>query len=98
MPEPGRGEFEAEDHKPHNSDSRDHHGRNFLACVESREQPTYNPVEAHYATTVAHLGNLAYRTSSEVRWDPKNEKPISNPAAEALLRPDYRAPWKLPSA
>lgn len=97
-PEAGRGAFEAEDHKPDNSDPRDHHGRNFLACVESREQPIYNPVEGHYATTIAHLGNIAYRTRSEVRWDTANEIPVGNEAAEALLRPEYRAPWKLPSA
>jgi predicted dehydrogenase len=97
-PEAGRGDFEPEDHKPGKDNPRDYHGRNFLDCVEKRTQPTYNPDEAHYATTVAHLGNLSYRSNSEVRWDANKELPIDNPAAAKLIRPDYRKPWVLPTS
>jgi predicted dehydrogenase len=96
IPEPGLGDFEAVKHKPSKENPRDIHGRNFLDCVQNRSQPTYNPEEAHYATTIAHLSNISYRSNSEIRWDAKNEKPINNPAAEALMGPNYRAPWKLP--
>jgi predicted dehydrogenase len=95
-PEPGGGDFEAESHKPSPEHPRDIHGRNFLDCVEKRTQPTYNPDEAHYATTIAHLGNMSYRTNSEIKWDAKRERPIDNPEAQKLMAPNYREPWKLP--
>ena len=95
-PEPGIGEFEAEEHSPVKENARDFHGRNFLECVRNRTKPIYHPEEAHYATTIAHLGNLAYRSGSEIRWDAKRERPIDNPAAAALMMPSYRSPWALP--
>jgi len=95
IPEPGLADFEAQDHKPGQERSRDIHGRNFLDCVRDRKQPTYNPDEAHYATTVAHLGNLAYRSGAEVKWDGKNLRANGNPEATRLVTPNYRAPWSL---
>lgn len=94
-PEPGLGDFEAEDHKPGTGNPRDFHGRNFLDCVADRTQPIYNPDEAHYATTIAHLGNISYRSGSEVRWDAEHERPIDNSAAKRVMAPHYRAPWSL---
>jgi len=90
------GEFEPEDHRPGTTNPRVTHMRDFLACVANREQPIYNPDEAHYATLVSHLGNLAYRSGAEVQWDAENERATNNPDADALVTPEYRAPWKLP--
>jgi len=96
-PEPGGGDFEAEKHSsPGDRDPRDIHGENFMECVANRTQPTYNPEEAHYATTIAHLGNISFRTGREIQWDAANECAIDNPAANALLGPQYREPWALP--
>ncbi len=95
-PEPGQDDFEPEKHSPGKENPRDFHGRNFLECVTNRTQPTYNPDEAHYTTTIAHLGNLSYRSGAEVHWDAARERPIDNPEAEKLITPNYRSPWSLP--
>jgi len=72
--------------------------RNFLDCVRSRKQPALGAALGHELSTIAHLGNLAYRTGSTIKWDAKNEKVISNSAADKLVGVKYRVPWKLPYA
>jgi len=77
-------------------DARPAHVRNFLDCVKSREQPVENIELAHFVSTVAHLGNLAFRTQAEVHWDPVAEKVTNNPKADALVGCEYHNGWKLP--
>jgi hypothetical protein len=44
---------------------------------------------------MCHLGNMAYRTNTVVRCDPKTGKIIDNAAAEALWNREggYRQGW-----
>jgi hypothetical protein len=45
---------------------------------------------------LCHLGNIAYRTNTVVRCDPKTDKLLDNPAGEKLWgRPEYRAGWDI---
>ena len=53
---------------------------------------------SHLATTAAHLGNISLVTHSRLAWDAVGERIKDNPAANALLARDYRAPWCLPKA
>jgi predicted dehydrogenase len=84
--------------RPAGRDPRARHVRNFLDCVASREQPVEHLAFAHQVSTVAHLGNIALRSNSEVHWDSENERVRDNPAADALVFEPYRAPWTLPYA
>jgi predicted dehydrogenase len=84
--------------KPGSGDPRPAHVRNFLDCVKSRQQPVLNLEVGHHVSTVAHLGNIAYRTGHKVVWDAANEKIIGDPAADKLVGVKYREPWKLPYA
>jgi predicted dehydrogenase len=77
-------------------DARPAHVRNFLDCVKSREQPVENLDFGHFVSTVAHLGNAALRSNSAIEWDATTESAIGNEKANALLRAEYRPPWKLP--
>jgi len=79
-------------------DGRPQHVRNFLDCMKTREAPVENLELAHYVSTIAHLGNLAYRTNSEIVWDAANMRAVGNDAANALVTAPYRGPWKLPTA
>ncbi len=96
-PEKKRANIDAQ-RKPGSPDPRPAHVRNFLACVKSRQQPVLNLEVGHHVSTVAHLGNIAYRTGSKVAWDPVNERVIGDSQADKLVGVKYRSPWNLPYA
>lgn len=69
------------------------HVRDFLDCVQSRQQPVA-PIEvAHRSISIAHLGNIALRTGRDLRWNPDVEQVQDDPGANAMLRRTYRSPW-----
>jgi len=39
---------------------------------------------------------IAYDTGAKIGWDAQQEQIIGNPAGSALLKRDYRQPWKHP--
>jgi predicted dehydrogenase len=71
------------------------HHRNFLDCVKSR-QATVTPCEiAHRSATPGHLGQIAMLTGRKIRFNPKTEEIIGDPAASRLLGNSMRSPWHL---
>jgi hypothetical protein len=84
--------------KTGSGDPRPAHVRNFLQCVKSRQQPVLNLQVAHHVSTVAHLGNIAYRTGQKLHWDASNERFAGDRKADQLLGVKYRKPWSLPYA
>jgi predicted dehydrogenase len=83
---------------PGSGDPRPAHVRNFLDCVKSRNPPALNLELGHHITTIAHLGNVAYRTGRKVFWDAAQEKIVNDPDADRLVGTEYRKPWNLPYA
>jgi predicted dehydrogenase len=81
--------------KPGSGDPRPAHVRNFLDCVKSRQQPALNLWIGHHVSTVAHLGNIAYRTGRKIEWDSEHEKIIGDHDADKLVGVNYRKPWSL---
>jgi predicted dehydrogenase len=75
----------------------DAHMVNFVECIKSRRQPTCNAAVAARAAVTAHLGNIAFKTGRRLTWDDAAQSFPGDAQANALLRPTYRAPWKLPS-
>lgn len=82
--------------KPGSKDPRPAHVRNFLDCVKSRKQPVLNLEVGHHVSTVAHLGNLAYRTGRKIVWDAEKERVVDDRQADKLVGVKYRKPWSLP--
>jgi predicted dehydrogenase len=82
--------------KPGSPDPRPAHVRNFLECMKTREQPVLNLEKAHHVSSVAHLGNIAYRAKRKIYWDPVKERITGDEEADKLSRVAYRAPWNLP--
>ena len=78
----------------HLYDSKNHH-QNWLDCIKSRKLPVCDVEIGHRSATVCHLGNVAIRSQSKVRWDPAKEQVIGNPAAARMIDKPYRAPWRL---
>jgi hypothetical protein len=67
----------------------------FLHCVKTREEPFRNIEAAHRATTVCHLGNIAYWLQRPLKWDPENEEIIGDPVAARWLDRPKRGPWSI---
>ncbi len=74
----------------------DLHVQNFIQCIKTREKPNCDiEIGAHIAR-IAHLGNISYRLGRKVFWNPEKQEFTGDAKANELIRPEYRAPWKLP--
>ncbi|MCP4378581.1 MAG: gfo/Idh/MocA family oxidoreductase, partial [bacterium] len=71
------------------------HYRNFLTACKSRKTPASDIDSAVQSDIMSHLSDIAIRTKSTVKWDPKKETIIDNDAASRMLTRAMRAPWEL---
>ncbi|MBM4070768.1 MAG: Gfo/Idh/MocA family oxidoreductase [Planctomycetes bacterium] len=78
--------------------SNNHMG-NFISCIRSRRAPICNVGVGHRSVTVCHIGNIAIRlgNNQQLRWDPAAERFTNSEEANAMLRREWRAPWRLPA-
>ncbi|MEO2031663.1 MAG: Gfo/Idh/MocA family oxidoreductase [Planctomycetaceae bacterium] len=73
------------------------HMAEFLNAVRTRDRGTKARAEvAHRSCALVHLGEIAYRTSGRLDFDPKIESFVGNDEANALLGKTYRDPFGLP--
>ncbi|MGO9241925.1 MAG: Gfo/Idh/MocA family protein [Bryobacteraceae bacterium] len=97
IPERSKKYAPAEKHvAPQDDQARVNHAGNFLECMRSRKPTVENLEIGHHVSTVAHLGNLALRTSGRVEWDAASGSVVGNEAAQKLVSRQYREPWTLP--
>lgn len=83
--------------QPGDDESHEKHVKNFIDCVKSRKSPICEIESGHNVALVAHMGNIAYRSGNKLAWDERNGK-FDNAEANNFLKPQYRSPWKFPSA
>ncbi len=69
------------------------HVRNFVECVRSRQAPMADPESGQRSSTVAHLGNIAFRTGHKISWDADREEIVGDDEAALLLHRQARNPW-----
>jgi len=70
------------------------HGRNFLDCVKSRQQPLSDLESGHQIATACHLSNISLRLGGrKLVWDADKEQVVGDKEANAMLVRPYRAPW-----
>jgi predicted dehydrogenase len=69
----------------------------FLDCIATGRRPAADIEIGHQATTMALLGMLSYKLGHSVQWDGQQEQIVGNPAANRLLRREYRGDWVYPS-
>ncbi|MEN1681236.1 MAG: Gfo/Idh/MocA family oxidoreductase [Planctomycetota bacterium] len=74
------------------------HFQNFIDAVRSRRtKDQTGPVEtAHLSSSLAHLGNIAYRVGRDLEFDPQSETFVNAPDADEMLSRNYRAPFVVP--
>jgi len=72
----------------------DHVG-NFFSALSERRDPISDVSSHHRALTTCHLAGIAARLGEPVSWDPKNEKVLGNPAAQALVDRPKRAAYAI---
>ncbi len=71
------------------------HQRNFLDAVQG-QGGVMAPAEAgHRTATLCQLANLAMGLKRPLLWDPTKERVLGDAAANGLLTPVMRAPWRL---
>ena len=92
---PENNEIEALNMAPDTSDHRKHVAQ-FLNCLKTRSMETACTIEnGSLCAKYAHLGNISARVKSELVYD-DNKKTFNNKAADQLIKPTYRSPWKFP--
>ena len=98
IPEQENGKYKMEAIPKHYGQGRDLdlHVRNFLDCIKSREKPACDVAIAANTATVAHMGNIAFRTGKKLQWDKSGNQFINDQAANEMMSRTYRPPWKLP--
>lgn len=71
------------------------HMRNFIDCVQARTQPICDIETGHRSSSVAMLGNIAYRAGRRIDWDGPRERILGDDYAASLLSKPYRGAWSL---
>jgi predicted dehydrogenase len=76
------------------------HFQNWFDAIRARDMTIQNgPVQtAHLASSLAHLGNISYRLSRQLEFDPVAERFTGEGESEAnsMLKREYRPPYLLP--
>jgi predicted dehydrogenase len=73
------------------------HVFNWLKAIRERKPELQNGgVEsAHTSSSLAHLGNIAYRLGRRLKFDPKTEKFFNDAEADKFLTREYRKPYEV---
>ncbi len=69
------------------------HHRNFIDCVQNRQQPMATAEIGHRTATICHLNNIAMRVGRTLKWDPIAEELSDDVEAGSMLIPKMRYPW-----
>jgi len=70
---------------------------NFISGIRNNDRNTNaNPTIGRAVASMAHMGNIAFKTGSKIYWDAEKEEFKANPEATAMIKPVYREPWVLP--
>lgn len=74
------------------------HMKDFLAAIESRGKPVASIEQGHMSTASCILANLSMQLGRSLTWDAEQGRIKDDDEANRLLKREYRAPWKHPSA
>ena len=72
------------------------HRADWLNCIKTRKQPIANVYVGHRTATICQLSGIAERLGRPIKWDPKTEQIIDDPAPTRMMDRPRRAPYTLP--
>jgi predicted dehydrogenase len=96
-PKPNSSEPRLPRRQMNTTDATGLHARHFIECIRSRKKPDGDVEAGQRAATVAHLGNIAFKTGKKLAWDADQETFPGEPDACARLARSARKPWELPA-
>lgn len=70
------------------------HQEEWLECIRKGTQPSANFDYSGRLTEANHLGNVAYRVGRKIEWDAAKLRATNAPAADRLIRREYRQGWE----
>ena len=68
----------------------------FLDAIKTGRRPVSDIEEGHRATNCSLLGMISYKLGRSIEWDGAKEQIVGDPAANKLLRREYRKGWEYP--
>jgi predicted dehydrogenase len=74
------------------------HKRDMFRCIRDGGRPACDIETGHVATSIVHMGNIAWRMDRKLKFDSAREEFAGDAEANRLLGRTYRAPWSLPAA
>lgn len=74
------------------------HTKNFISAINVKDKDLHCPIEVgHRSTTAALIGNIALKRRAMLEWDSKKEQFTNDKEANAMLKYEYRSPYKFPT-
>ena len=85
--------------KPAEVNYLDLHTQNFIEAIKKNDQNFLNtPIQSGSVAAInAQMGNIAYKTKSQVFWDAAKGSFVNNAEANKLISPQYHNGYKLPN-
>lgn len=72
----------------------DYHAKNFIDAILGNDTVNSPMTEAHKSVLLGHLGNIAARTETILKCDPKNGHILNNPKTKKLWTREYEPGWE----
>ena len=67
----------------------------FVQAVRTRQKFALNEINGHRSCTLINLAKIAVQTGRPLRFDPKTQRFIDDPKANAYVEQPMRSPWKI---
>ncbi len=71
------------------------HVSNFFQSVVERKQPISDVFSHHRGLSTCHLAGIAARLGRKIKWDPKGERIIGDPQAQAFVKREKRKGFEI---
>ncbi len=72
------------------------HMQDFLKAIDQRSKPVADIEQGHISSASCILANLSQKLGRSLAWDPQTHSVVGDAEATAMLKREYRAPWKHP--